>query len=455
MRLVPKFLGRRLLFRLYGYQALLFVSMALAVTVGRSYLLAPAMDSERGAAFALLAEPALRARDEPSVLRERIANLRERGFRITVFAADGTVMASSEARPPEPLEAGERAELEHREWTRSKGAVAVREADSPSVPAYAIVRWSESTPVLLRISFPIVILLSAIGLGSIPFARAIAKPLEQLERVTRDFGLGDLRVRADTNRHDEIGHLARTFNQMTERVEGLRRAEKELLANVSHELRTPLARIRVVLELAAEEAGDVTQRYLADISEDLTELEQILGDIIATARLDLANERAADPYPPLRLTPVHVGSIVETLGQRLRESNPSRALRYAVDHALRVNADRVMLKRAVGNVLDNAHKYSPEDRSIDLSVESTADGKAAAIAIRDYGQGIADEDLPRVFEPFFRADRSRTRLTGGTGLGLALAKRIVEAHGGAVSIRSARGVGTTVTLTFPTEPDVS
>src|SRR5207248_8925675 len=107
---------------------------------------------------------------------------------------------------------------------------------------------------------------------------AIAKPLEQLAEVTQTFGLGDLRVRASTDRVDEIGNLGRIFNQMADRVESLRRAEKELLANVSHEIRTPLARIRVAVELAECGEPETIQRYLTGIAEDLTDVEQLLDD---------------------------------------------------------------------------------------------------------------------------------------------------------------------------------
>jgi signal transduction histidine kinase len=242
---------------------------------------------------------------------------------------------------------------------------------------------------------------------------------------------------------------------MADRIERLRRAEKELLANVSHELRTPLARIRVVLELAIDGEPAAMRRYLSEIAEDVGEVEQLLEDIITAARLDLRGGGAHDPYPRLRLTATQLVPEVEALVARFCDAHPERPVGLRVDVHPVVSLDRVMFKHVVSNVLDNADHYSPGELPIELAViaEHAAAGRLAVVEVRDRGQGIDPSDVPHVFDPFFRADRSRTRSTGGAGLGLTLARRIVEAHGGTITLESQRGQGTTVRIALPFLPD--
>jgi signal transduction histidine kinase len=442
-----------LLFRLYAYQALLFLCV-LAASFGAMQILVvkPPFQAEHSAAVAFTANVLLSSVDDSSRLREDLIALRATPWvRATIFRADGRVVGSTEADASPPLSSEEIVRLsEERTLRLSPHSVAVARVEGGHASAYAVMAWADPLSPLGPL-LPFGILLLAVGLGSIPLARSIARPLERLATVTQAFGLGDLRSRAPSDRGDEVGDLARTFNIMADRVEALRRAEKELLANVSHELRTPLARIRVVLELATEDGGDVVRRYLTDIATDLTEVEQILGDIIVTARLDLAKERSDDPFPPLRRTQIDLGAMLEDLGRRVEERHPGRVVHVTMDADadFSVYGDRVMLKHSVANIIDNAHKYSPLERIIEVHVGPTR-ASLAEVTVTDAGIGIDREDLARVFDPFFRTDRSRTRATGGVGLGLTLAKRIVEAHGGSIAVESDPGRGTSVTLKIPT-----
>jgi signal transduction histidine kinase len=297
------------------------------------------------------------------------------------------------------------------------------------------------------------IVLVLLGMGSIPLARWITRPLERLTTVTQAFGLGDLRARADTSRRDEVGDLARAFNTMADRVESLRRTEKELLANVSHELRTPLARIRVLLELAEDDVPNDAKRYLGDISDDLTELEQLLADVIATAKFDVAHASQQDPYPPLRLLPVSTSELLESIVGKFRRQHLGRIVTAQFDSESTLLADRVMLTHAISNILDNAEKYSPPALPIGIFIKTQ--DSSVVIIVRDSGVGIASDDLPNVFTPFFRADPSRTRRTGGVGLGLTLAKRLIEAHGGSIAIESHLGQGTEVTVRLPSISNIA
>jgi signal transduction histidine kinase len=384
----------------------------------------------------------------PAPLQERIDRLREHvGTKVTFFRPEGTVFASSATPPPGPLDPASVARLARGEavWL-SAHSLAIAQRTDGRLVAYAVFDWLPDPfwwhePAIFALSFLL------LGIGAVQFARHVARPLERLAEVTKEFGLGDLRARASTSRSDEIGSVGRAFNEMADRIETLRRDEKELLANVSHELRTPLARIRVGIELARGGDEEGTERYLSGIAEDLDEVEQLLDDIITAARLDLRNERSNDPYPPLRLTPMALRAIVEPVVGRFRVHHSDRTVNLMIEGNPTVPIDRVMLKHAVSNLLDNAHKYSPAGQPIDITVGVAARG--AVLIVRDYGHGIEADDLPHVFTAFFRADRSRQRETGGVGLGLTLVKRIVEAHGGTIDLESQKGRGTTVRIGLP------
>jgi signal transduction histidine kinase len=283
---------------------------------------------------------------------------------------------------------------------------------------------------------------------ALPLSRSIARPLERLGKLARELGDGNLAVRADATRRDEIGDLARAFNDMAAQIQGLRSSERRLLADVSHELRTPLARMRIVLDLAGDGDPADVRRYLGEITTDLSELEQLLADVIASSRLEPDAERWDEARPPLRRQHVDVATLIDAAAARLAERCPARALvRQPAPRAMVVDVDPVMLRRALDNLLDNAHKYSPEDRPIVVVVEPA--GASVRVEVRDQGIGIAADDLPRVFVPFFRADPSRHRATGGVGLGLALARRIVEAHGGRMGVDSVPDEGSRFWFELP------
>jgi signal transduction histidine kinase len=262
--------------------------------------------------------------------------------------------------------------------------------------------------------------------------------------VAQAFGAGELSVRTGLRRNDELGQVASAFDEMAERITHLLRSQKELLANVSHELRTPLARIRVALDLAAEGDAQLARESLADIAEDLTELERLVGDVLTTARLDFAAGAAAGGgTPPLRLELVDAQALLEKSAARFRSARPQHRLEVHIEGPLPVlEADPMLLRRVFDNVLDNAGKYSDPSTTVRLSAHPVDGGLEVEVA--DQGIGIDASDMPHIFTPFFRSDRSRARTTGGVGLGLALARRIVDAHGGSLQLESQPGVGTTV-----------
>jgi signal transduction histidine kinase len=298
--------------------------------------------------------------------------------------------------------------------------------------------------------------LLVLALLSIPLARSITAPLEKLGALTRAFGAGDLSARSGLQGGDEIGDLARAFDDMAERVINLRKAEKELLANVSHELRTPLARIRMALELVREGNTQRATGYLADIEEDLEELEHLLDDITTTARLELSRgsgSGSADALPPLRKKRLSGQELVDAARARFEKRLPQRRLACNVaSSAPDIDADANLLRRVLDNLLDNAAKFSDPDTTIAVSAAQGEDG-ALVLTVEDAGIGLQEAELERIFEPFYRTDRSRARATGGVGLGLALARRIASAHGGSISAESEPERGSRFRVTIPAATD--
>lgn len=454
MKRLLKRIGRRPLFwrvYLHGAFLLLVVGLATAAAVHTVRTRQPWRDfpSRFGQH---LSERYEALEGDPAQLR---LELEQYGRLLTVQASmyrmDGSLIASNidppfPPRSPEELAHLDAGHLEHRghAWAcpillRSGGRWA----------GYVVMGFPFSADdFLLRGLAVFGVVLVALALASVPLVRAILAPLEALTRAARSFGAGDLSVRTGIKRPDEVGELAGAFDDMADRLEHLLRSEKELLANVSHELRTPLARIRFALELAADGDSEEAQRYLREIGTDLTELERLVEDVLTSARLDLITGRVGDGPPPLRRTRIEGEALIDSAATRFKSVHPGHTLRLELMAPLPdLEGDPVLLRRVLDNLLDNACKYGDADHPIVLAAMQAE--QRLTIEVRDRGVGVAPEDLPRLFSPFFRADPSRARETGGVGLGLTLARRVVEAHGGYITALSVAGEGTTFRVILP------
>jgi len=446
----------RLLLRVYLYGVLLLALAGGASLLVGSYVITPAVEIPARPATAWIAWHLLDSVDAPQRLRFELDDLKKRArVEMTLFEADGRVIATSATGTPPPLSAEQLGELRGNgtHFGSGSGAIALRGVDGQLLRYARVTFPTPEVPLGLGVA-QLAAALLVLALLSIPLARSITAPLEKLGEVTRAFGAGDLAARSGLQGADEIGDLGRAFDDMAERVIGLRKAEKELLANVSHELRTPLQRIRMALELVRE--GD-TQRatgYLADIEEDLEELEHLLDDITTTARLELSRGSSSpDPLPPLRKKRLSGRELVDAARARFEKRLPERRLDCKVaGDAPPIEADANLLRRALDNLLDNAAKFSEPDTTIELAATRGPDG-ALSLAVTDSGIGIQEAELERIFEPFYRTDRSRARATGGVGLGLALARRIASAHGGSISAESQPERGSCFRVTIPSAVD--
>jgi signal transduction histidine kinase len=315
----------------------------------------------------------------------------------------------------------------------------------------------EGTLVVRRVdpgfgAWPVVISLlsglAVVALGALLTTRFLVRPLKELAQAATTLGKGDLRARTNLQRNDEIGDVGRAFDEMAERIQSLLSVEKELMANVAHELRTPLARIRVALEIAGE--GDQMAKHasLAEIAVDLAELETLVSDVLTATNLDLSQDSPSSRLP-LRRHAILPETLAREAELRFRARFPTRDIDVRACRGLpNISADPILMRRALDNLLENAQKYSPPSAgAIALDVSCTE--HQLLFRVSDRGIGIPPADLPRVFSPFFRSERSRSRDAGGVGLGLTLVKQIVEAHAGSVEITSEVGAGTTVSVLLP------
>lgn len=372
----------------------------------------------------------------------------------TAYRWDGMLVASTAPAPLPPLSAAERGGLVQGgalerggpcQPERCQVAVALEVAGAPA--GYVVLERETHFPPPAA-ALPLALFLVGLGGAAAFLGSSIARPLDRLAATARALGAGHLEARTGISRRDELGTVARAFDEMANQVTKLMRSQTELVANVAHELRTPLARIRVALDLADDGDAAMARASLSEITEDLSELERLVEDILASARMELAAHRAPSGDPPLHRAPVDLGQLVGGCAERLRHRHPGREVELELAEELpEVEGDASLLRRALDNLLDNARKYSPPESVVRLRA-AVGEG-AVAVEVLDSGDGIAPEDLALLFTPFFRADRSRTRATGGVGLGLTLARRIVEAHGGTLRAESTVGVGTTLILSLP------
>jgi two-component system, OmpR family, sensor kinase len=271
----------------------------------------------------------------------------------------------------------------------------------------------------------------AVAIGSYPIIRRLTLRLDHLRMGVERWGEGDLSVRIDESGSDELAFLAQRFNHAAERVETLLKSHKSLLANASHELRSPLARIRMGLELMEPQASPA---FKEEIQRNIAELDLLVDEILLASRLDA---RESD-----------IGSIeaVDLTGLAAEECARAGAELVPTDdgRALVVQGVARLLRRAVRNLLENAHRYS----SGPVTVELRREGEYAVVRVRDQGPGVPAEERERIFEPFYRLAGASERY-GGVGLGLALVRAITQRHHGSVKCEAPDGAGACFVVRIP------
>ncbi|MCW5858337.1 MAG: HAMP domain-containing histidine kinase [Caldilineales bacterium] len=277
-------------------------------------------------------------------------------------------------------------------------------------------------------------------------ARSLTRPLLALRDAALRLSQGDLSYRIPHPGQDETGQVAHAFNQMAQEVQSMLEEQRAFARNTSHELRTPLTALRLRTEALRYDALDpeTTRRYIEEIDDEIVHLGNLVGDVTLLSRFDAGRAELGQDE-------IDLGRLAAVLCAQLEPLARERQVEFTLDgcdQPLLVRAGLTHLTVVLRNLLDNALKYTPSGGKVSCTLSRTAGG--VEIRVQDSGQGIAEEDLPHIFERFYRADPAHGREIPGIGLGLALVKSIVDAYGGQIRVASAGvGYGTTVTLLWP------
>ncbi|MDO9556844.1 MAG: ATP-binding protein [Coriobacteriia bacterium] len=278
------------------------------------------------------------------------------------------------------------------------------------------------------------------------YARSIVRPINAVTRVAVRLRSGENEARTGMAGTDAISQLGSTLDAMADAVAAERTFERQLTADVAHELRTPLQAIQATVEAMQDGVMPVDEERLGILHDETVRLGRLTGSILELSRLETGSA-----YFEMR--PIDLAEPVEQAVEGSRALMESLGLGFetVIQRGPVVVGDRDRLTQAVGNLLSNAARYTPEGGTVRVDVR--AEGPEALLVVSDTGIGMTEEEYARAFARFWRADRARTRASGGLGIGLAVVKEIVERHGGRVDIVSAEGEGTTVTITLPLADD--
>ncbi len=287
--------------------------------------------------------------------------------------------------------------------------------------------------------------LVAVALGLL-FARQISSPIRTLTSAARRLGAGDLDQRVPVRTRDELGELAEAFNSMAEAVGRQEMLRRQMAADIAHELRNPLAVIQASLEAMLDGVRPLSAEEVADVHRETQLLSRLVTDLrdlslAETGQLPLRKE-LTDLTALVRMSVARFSSLAEEKSVRLDVEVAQDSPRAEVD------SDRIA--QVLGNLLDNALRHTPPGGEVVVCLGPDAQREEVRATVHDTGSGIPEEHLPNVFERFYRADRARTRTDGGSGIGLAVVKQLVEAHGGRVWAKSRPGEGTTFGFALPT-----
>jgi heavy metal sensor kinase len=314
-----------------------------------------------------------------------------------------------------------------------------------AAPLADVDRSIERLRLLLLVAGPVALVLA--GGGGWLLARAALRPVDRMTEQAGTIGAHRLHDRVSVpDAADELTRLARTLNGMLDRIERGVVEQRRFVADASHELRTPLAVMRAELEVAlrADDPAADASEVLDSAAEEVARMSKVVDDLLTLAHSD---ENSLE----LLLERVDLGEVATEVAGQLRPLAQRGGVELTVEAPpVPVVADRARVTQVVTNLVDNAVKYAGAGAAVRVRVWDDADG--AGLAVTDTGPGIAPEDLPKVFDRFFRLDAARTRARGGSGLGLAICKELVEAHGGRIRAGSVPGIGSTFSLTLPARP---
>jgi two-component system sensor histidine kinase CpxA len=264
-------------------------------------------------------------------------------------------------------------------------------------------------------------------------ARSFSKPIRAIKKASTQLGKGDFstRVSTKTQRNDELGQLANSFNQMAEQLQQHQTSQQRLLGDVSHELRSPMTRLQMALGLAQQDATSpkAKAQYLERCQVEIDRLDQMVGNVLSLSRLE-------NTLQNIHSEKINFNNLLDTIvtDEQFIADGKSIVIDKNFSVACSLNGDRTLLVSAISNVLSNAVKYSPENSHINVNLSKNK--HTIVLTILDEGEGVPEESLTQLFSPFYRVNLARDRKTGGTGLGLAIAKQAILAHQGKITAQN-------------------
>lgn len=277
-------------------------------------------------------------------------------------------------------------------------------------------------------------------------SRVITRPILKMKKAAEQLSKGNHNVQLYTQRKDELGDLATSINRLSQDLERLKNERNEFLGSISHELRTPLTYMKGYTDIISRKNISMTDRdkYIKIIQEETEHLTDLIKNLFELARID-HNEF------DIRKESVVYGDLIAIVLARIHPALKQKNIKLTFDcpENLIVMVDPARMQQVLLNILDNAIKYTPEERHITIVVSQNKNEILTTIS--DNGDGIPEKDVPFIFERLYRAEKSRSRASGGSGLGLTIAKEIVELHGGDIRVESTSGKGTTFIISLTKE----
>jgi two-component system sensor histidine kinase CpxA len=278
-------------------------------------------------------------------------------------------------------------------------------------------------------------------------ARSLATPLEELREASRKIASGQLQTRVRRrmpNRKDEIGQLAKDFDVMVSRLQAMQIANRRLLSDVSHELRSPLARMNVALEIARKKGAGHIGSEVDRIGLESERLESLVNDVLGLLRE--SSESAVSPDEDMDLSEL-LDDLVDVVNYEAPEGMPG--IQWQSPGSCPFRGDRELIWRVVENLLRNALRHTDPEKGVALELGRSKRKSRITVTVRDYGPGVPEKELEKIFEPFYRVQESRDRDSGGHGLGLSIATNAVHRHGGTIRAENAADGGLLVAVELP------